>query len=197
MAISYPLTIPNQEFASMSMRLVRTTGFSESPFTYNQQVYQHSGAQWQAEVTLPPLTYAQAREWEAFFISLRGRRGTFLMGNPLVTAPQGTVSTAVLSGAASANDTSITVDGMTSGDTILAGDYFQLDNHLYMAVEDTTFTTSGDIVFEPPLKAAQADDTALTLANPKGLWRMTSDQFGWNINNASIYGFTFACVEAN
>lgn len=198
MAISYPLTIPNQEFASMSMRLVRATGFNESPFTFSQQVYQHSGAQWQAEVSLPPLTYAEAREWESFFISLRGRRGTFLMGNPAVTSPQGTVSTAVLSGAASANDTSITVDGMTSGDTILAGDYFQLDNHLYMSVEDTTFTAgSGDIIFEPPLKADQADNTALTLANPKGLWRLSSDEFGWNINSASIYGFTFACVEAN
>ena len=196
MAVSYPLTIPNQNFSSMSMRIVRATGLNESPFTFHQQSYQYPGAKWEAEVSLPALSYAEAREWEAFFLSLRGRRGTFLMGNPLVTAPSGTVNLASLSADSSANSTSISVDGMTSGSTILAGDYFQLDNHLYVAVEDTTFAGgSGDIVFEPPLKSSQLDNAALTFTNPKGLWRLSSDDIGWSINSASLYGFSFACSE--
>lgn len=66
-----PLAFPSVGIQSINMRLRRTVAVSESPFTYDQQVYEHSGARWEAEISLPPLTYAEARSVEAFIVGLK------------------------------------------------------------------------------------------------------------------------------
>ena len=80
-----PLSFPNVGIQNVSMRLRRVVSVAESPFTLDTQVYSHQGARWEAEVTLPPLTYAEARSVEAFIVGLKGREGTFTFGRPLHT----------------------------------------------------------------------------------------------------------------
>lgn len=201
MAISYPLTIPNHDFASFTMRMKRVVGYNESTFTLEQQVYEHQGARWEAEVTLPPMTHTEARQWQAFFISLKGRRGTFIMGNPLQDDIAGTATAATLNAAAAVRATEITVDGSSDGTTFLAGDYFQIgtgdDSHIHQVVQNATFASgSATLTIEPPLRTTYADNTTLDLTYPKGVWRLASNDIEWKISQASIYGFTFACIEA-
>ena len=202
MAITYPVNIPNHNFRSINMRLVRAVAMTESAFTLQQQVYQYDGARWEMEITLPPLTYTEARAWEAFIVSLRGMRGTFLMGHPLHDAPQGTATNVLLNGQAVVRSTSIAVDGATEGQTLKAGDYFQLgsgnDSHIHQVVQDATFNASGQATLdiEPPLRTTYANNTALDLTFPKGVWRLASNDIGWSVDQASIHGFTIPCVEA-
>lgn len=202
MAITYPVDIPNHNFQSMTMRLVRAVGMTESPFTLQQQVYQYDGARWEMDITLPPLTYVEARQWEAFILSLRGMSGTFIMGNPLHDEPQGTALIALLNGQATVRSTSIDVDGGSSGDTLKAGDYFQIgtgaDAHIHQVVQDATFNGSGQATLdiEPPLRTTYANNTALDLTLPKGVWRLAANDIGWSIDQASVHGFTIPCVEA-
>lgn len=202
MAINYPLNLPDSNFAKMSMRLRRANAMTESTFTLQQQVYQYTGAVWEAEVTLPPMPYAQAKRWEAFILALRGMRGTFLMGNPLHTSASGTVSGATIDGGASVRDTEINITGGGASATILAGDYFQIgtgdDTRLHAVVQDITLDGSGAgiIDIEPPIRANVAGGTSLDFTLPKGVWRLSANDIGWDINQASIYGFTFACIEA-
>jgi hypothetical protein len=195
MAITYPLLIPDHSFRSMTMRMKRVVGVSESPFTLEQQVYEHQGARWEAEITLPPMNLDEARAWEAFFISLRGRKGTFLMGNPLHNA---FVTGVALSGTAPARSTSISVTG-GAGQTINAGEYFQigtgLDSHIHQVVETITLDGSDVLTIEPPLRTSYNNDS-LNFTQPKGVWRLSSNDVEWSIDSASIYGFTFACQEA-
>ena len=63
---------PNVGIQSMTMRLRSATSISQSPFTFDQQTYQHQGVRWEAEVTLPPLKRADAKQVEGFFAALRG-----------------------------------------------------------------------------------------------------------------------------
>ena len=105
---------PNVGFTSMTMRL-RSAAISKSPFTYDQQVYQHQGVCWEAEVTLPPLKRSDAKQVEAFFAALRGQANTFTMGNPLHNT---TATGSITSGTAGAT----TVTGTTTGAVV--GDYF-------------------------------------------------------------------------
>jgi hypothetical protein len=174
----------------------RVVGVAESPFTLEQQVYEHQGARWEAEITLPPLTLDQAREWEAFFISLRGRKGTFIMGNPLHNV---LVTGVELDGSASARASEISVTG-GSGQTINAGEYFQigtgLDSRIHQVVETITMGGTDTLTIEPPLRTSYADGTNLDFTQPKGVWRLSSNDVEWSIDSASIYGFTFACTEA-
>jgi len=174
---------PNVGIQNMTMRLRSATSISMSPFTYDQQTFQHQGVRWEAEVTLPPLSRADAKQVEAFFASLRGQGQTFTMGNPLhnVTAV-GTITSG------SRNTTSVT--GSVAG--AVAGDYFEVNGALYIITEiaESTF----DIM--PPLRTAISSATSMDFTLPQGNWRLASNEIEWNINQASLYGFTFACVEA-
>jgi len=173
---------PNIGFTSMTMRLRSATSISTSPFTFDQQVHQHQGVRWEAEVTLPPLKRADAKQVEAFFASLRGQGSTFTMGNPLHN------TTATGTGTGAVNATTIT--GSFTG--AVAGDYFEINSQLYIITE---VNSSSSIDIMPPLRTA-ASSAALDFTLPKGTWRLASNEIGWSINQASLYGFTFACVEA-
>ena len=174
---------PNIGFTSMTMRLRSATAISQSPFTYDQQVYQHQGVRWEAEVTLPPMKRAEAKQLEAFFASLRGQANTFTLGNPLHNT---TATGSIVSGTAGAE----TVTGTLTG--AVAGDYFEVGSALYIITDIDV--ASFDIM--PPLRTAISSSTPLDFTLPKGTWRLATNEIGWNINQAGLYGFTFACVEA-
>lgn len=174
---------PDVGFTSMTMRLCSATAVTSSPFTYDQQVFQHQGVYWEAEVTLPPLKRSEAKEVEAFFAALRGQGGTFTMGNPLHdTNATGNIT----NGTRNATTVTANVGGAE------VGDYFETNSVLYIitAIGDSTI----DIM--PPLRTAISSSTVMDFSLPKGSWRLASNEIEWNINRASLYGFTFACVEA-
>ena len=173
---------PNIGFTSMTMRLRSATAVSQSPFTYDQQVYQHQGVRWEAEVTLPPLKRSDAKQVEAFFASLRGQGNTFTMGNPLHN------TTATGTGTGAINATTLT--GSFTG--AVAGDYFEIGSALYIVTE---VNSSSSIDIMPPLRVA-ASSSPLDFTLPKGTWRLASNEIEWSISQASLYGFSFACVEA-
>lgn len=173
---------PSIGFTSMTMRLRSSTAISTSPFTFDQQVYEHQGVRWEAEVTLPPLTRSEAKEVEGFFASLRGQSETFTMGNPLHNETS-------LSGTITGSDGSTSVTGTVSGG-VAVGDYFSINNTLHIFTQ-----VSGGLKIMPPLRNTVTNATC-TFALPKGTWRLASNEIDWNINRAGLYGFTFACVEA-
>lgn len=177
---AFPTTVGIQ---SMTMRLRSATAMTESVFTYDQQVFAHAGVRWEAEVTLPPMTRAQAKEYEGFFAGLRGMKETFTMGNPLHNASvTGSVT-------GSQNDTQI---AEAFSGTFVVGDYFSLSDNLHIITEIVNSTT---IKIMPPLRNDATNATA-DFSYPVGTWRLASNEIGWNINEASIYGFSFACIEA-
>lgn len=167
---------------SMTMRLRSATAISTSPFTFDQQVYQHQGVRWEAEVRLPPLKRVDAKKVEGFLASLRGQATSFTMSNPLhFVNATGTIT----SGSTNATTVTGTLGGATTGD------YFSVGGHLYI------ITDIGSSTFDimPPLRTA-ASNSALDFELPQGVWRLASNDIDWNIDKAGIYGFTFACVEA-
>ena len=129
MAITYPLNLPtNIGFANITLRAVNQTAMTMSPFTYKQQIYNHSGQRWEAECQIPPLKRDDAEGWIAFLLSLRGQGGTFLLGDPLGATARGTLGgTPVVNGAAQIG-ASLNIDGCTVSVTnwLKAGDYIQL-----------------------------------------------------------------------
>jgi hypothetical protein len=184
-----PLAFPSVGIQNINMRLKRSVAVTESPFTYDQQVFDHSGASWQCEVTLPPLSYAEARSVEAFIVGLKGRSGTFTFGHPLHTS----TATCTTSGTSAVRDETLT---STSGaSAVPAGTYFQVGDYLYMVTEAKA-SGAGTLKFQPPLRQAVASGTALDFTLPKSLWRLSSNDIGWSTDIASIYGFSFAFTEA-
>ena len=69
---SYPLTLPTATgITTQNWGLERVVAVTESPFTYQQQIFEHEGAQWRATLTLPPMKKDKASVWLAFLMSVK------------------------------------------------------------------------------------------------------------------------------
>ena len=205
MAITYPLTLPSHTgITGITFRAVNTVGITQSPFTYSQQVVAHSGQRWEVDVTLPAMARADAEQWIAFLVSLRGVFGTFTLGDPVGASPRGSAGGTPLVNGASQTGGTLNIDGCTASQTgwLKAGDYIQLGTAgtatLHKVLADADSNGSGEVSLDiwPYIRTAPADDASVTLTNTVGRFRLASNQQNWNINEASIFGMTFGGVEA-
>ena len=205
MAISYPRNLPtNIGFAQITLRAVNQTATTMSPFTYKQQVYNHTGQRWEAECQIPPLKRDDAEEWIAWLLSMKGQGGTFLMGDPLGYAPRGAVGgTPVVQGASQIGG-SLNISGCSTSITnwLKAGDYIQLGSSstatLHKVLQSVNSDASGLATLDiwPSMRTSPANGSSVVTANAVGRFRLNSGQQDWSINNISSYGITFAAIEA-
>lgn len=205
MTISYPLTLPTHTgIAAISLRAVNAVVYSRSPFTFAGQAFAYPGQMWQADVTLPPMKRADAEQWVAWLLSLRGQLGTFLLGDPLGATARGTpTGTPLVKGAGQTGGT-LEIDGATSSVTnwLRAGDYIQLGSgssaRLHKVLQNVNSDASGNVSLDiwPHIRTAPADNAAVTVSSAKGLFRLATNEQDWSIDAASIYGVTFSAMEA-
>lgn len=208
MAESYPLALPTHTGIARIRLVARdVVGVSTSPFNFKQQVYRHQGQRWEADITLPPMKRADAEQWAAFLLRLRGAYGTFLLNDPLNATPRGSASTnagtPLVAGELQTGD-ELNIDGCPASATgyLKAGDYIQLGSGatatLHKVLEDVDTDGSGAATLNlwPKVRTAPADDATVTVSSAKGNFRLSSNETMWDIDQASIYGITFAAIEA-
>ena len=201
---SYPLTLPTVTgIKTQNFGLNRVVAVTESPFTNQEQVYEHDGAQWKATFTLPPMKKDSASIWLAFLMSLRGRRGTFKIGDQDRKTIQGTATGTVLVKGAAQTGNAINLDGFTASraNVFLAGDYIQINSYLYMVSANVTANGSGEatVYVEPSLRTgieAINDNTTVVYSNTTTVMRLDSNELNWDTNNVSVYGISFSCSES-
>lgn len=208
MAESYPLALPTHTgIASVRLLARDVVGVSTSPFNFKQQVYRHQGQRWEADISLPPMLRADAEQWAAFLLRLRGAYGTFLLGDPNGATARGSASTTpgtpLVAGANQTGD-ELNIDGCPTSATgyLKAGDYIQVGTgasaKLHKVLEDVDTDGSGAATLNlwPKVRTANADNAAITVSSAKGVFRLASNETSWDINQASVYGITFGAVEA-
>ena len=193
MSITYPLALPTSiGIAEITLSANNAVAISQSPFTFQQQIIQHPGQRWTASVSIPPVRRDLAEPWVAFLLAMNGPVGTFLLGDPNAKAPQGTATSATITGAARSSSPTITMTG-----TLLAGDYIQIGSGvtatLHKVLQDKNGT--GTVEIWPALRST-ASSATVTLTNTVGRFRLSGTQQSFNINDASIYGISFDAVEA-
>ena len=205
MAIIYPLSLPTVAgIAEIRLRAVNQTSMTMSPFTYKQQIFNHTGQRWEAEASLTPMNYVEAEQWIAFLLALRGRSGTFLMGDPNRPTARGSVGGTPAVNGVGQLGASLVIDGCTPNITgwIKAGDYFQLGSastatlHKVLVDANTDALGGTELDFWPSIRSAPADDDLLATSNCVGRFRLNSGEQDWSISSATVYGITFAAVEA-
>lgn len=202
---SYPLTLPSHTgIRSAELRAVNAVIYEMSPFTFSGQAQASAGQMWQADITLPPMRRSDAEIWVAWLVSLRGRFGTFTMGDPLCSTPRGTpTGSPRVNGSGQTGDTLI-IDGCTPSVTgwLKAGDYIQLGASatatLHKVLEDVNSTSGGDatLTLWPHIRTAPANNAIVVVSNAVGRWRLASNESAWSINEAAVYGLTFSAMEA-
>lgn len=204
MAITYPRPLPTHTgVAAITLRAINQTAVTSSPFSFKQQIHNHSGQQWEAEIQLPPLNRADAEEWIAWLLSLRGMSGSFLLYDPVNTTPRGALGGTPLVKGASQTGGSLSIDGCSNSITnwLKAGDYIQLSSGsnatLHKNLVDVSTNGSGQATLDlwPSIRTARPDNEAITTSSCVGRFRLNSGEQDWSISAASIYGITFAAVE--
>ena len=207
MAISYPLSLPTSiGIAQIELRATNAVAISRSPFTFSTQVHAYTGQSWQADVTLPSIRRDLAEDWVAWLISLKGQLGTFYLGDPNAVTPRGSArdTDTVFTSAAVSSGSSIAVDSAPTSITgyLKAGDYIQVGTgtarQLFKVLADVDTNSLGEATIDvwPNVRTSIANDSLITVENAKGLFRLSSNEQTYSINEASFYGISFGAMEA-
>lgn len=138
----------------------------------------------------------------AFIMKQRTQKETFQIVLPKISYAKGSeTGTILVSGAHSAGDTTIAIDGHTSdtAQSFKAGDKIKFASHskVYMIVDDVTpSSNSSTITIEPPLRSSLSDNEAVTYDAVPFTVRLTNDvqEYGLGINN--LYTFEVDFIEA-
>jgi hypothetical protein len=201
---SYPLTLPTATgITTQRFSLTRIVGVSQSPFTRQEQVIQHQGEYWSATVQLPSMMKNTAAQWLAFLLQLRGRRGTFKLGDQDRKTIQGVATGTILVNGAAQTGNQIALDGfaVSTNNVFKAGDYIQIGSFLYMVTEDADSNGSGEsnVRIEPSLRTgleAIPNNTTVIYQDTTTIMRLDSNEVAWDTDQVSKYGISFACSEA-
>ena len=208
MAITYPLSIPTTiGIEQIELRANNVVAVSESPFTFVQQTVVHQGQRWEASISIPPVRKDLAEEWVAFLLSLKGRRGTFYLGDPNMAVPRGTVASGTsvtLASAAAAGDETVALTKSgppAKSNVFLPGDYIQIgtgsSRTLHKVLNTVDWDANGDGTADiwPHIRGTVSSGTSVVHQSPTGVFRLSSNVSSWSINNASAYGISFDAVE--
>ena len=201
---SYPLTFPtNVGVQTQRFSLVRTVAVSSSPFTAQDQVVQHEGEFWTTQIKFPPMLKVNAAPIIAFLLQLRGRRGTFKIGDQDRKTIQGVATGTIRVNGASQTGNQVALDGFANSTSNLfkAGDYIQIGSYLYLVTEDVTSNGSGeaDVKIEPALRQGIetiSDDATVLYTNTTTIMRLDSNETGWDTDQVSKYGISLSATEA-
>ena len=93
--------------------------------------------------------------------------------------------------------------------TIKKGDYLQIQSaanttgtptQIVMVTEDATATADGakdfyGVAIQPKLRLDLATGHYAVFTNPKGTFRLISNEVSWSADRISNYGFSFSCIE--
>lgn len=208
MAISYPLSLPDTGRVRTRVEMVEAVAVTASPFTFKTETQLYDGQLWRAEIEIPRLNAAQAGAWRGFLAQLRGRHGSFLLGDTLGKAPRGTAAgspgTPVVDGATAAMAMVLPVRGAPANQTgwLLAGDFLQLGSgatsRLYMVTADADTDGSGETSLDiwPGLRVGVSDAASITLTAPKGVFMLAENARGIDIARADTISLdTIRAVE--
>lgn len=207
MAITYPLALPTTiGVGNITLRAVNITSVSESPFTFSQQVFKHPGERWEASVSIPVSKADIAEDWVTFLVSLKGRVGTFLMGDPNRVVARGSAATApgipLVNGAGQLGG-SVNIDGLPVSVTgyLLKGDYIQIGGginaRLHKVLNNVDSNALGQATLDiwPGIRITVGDNAVVGVYGARGLFRLASSYHEWNIDNESKYSISFEAVE--
>lgn len=190
-------TFPSITPTSMSWELISNTqqfvGISGAI-----QVAQRAGQRWTVTLEFSTLANNDRAVLQAFVAQVLGLADNFTL-SPADYDPRGSFGGTPLVAGGSQTGNSLNLDGCTPSVTnwIRAGDFFQVGNELKMATEDASSDGAGAITvsFVPELRAAPADNAAITTTDPEGVFRFVQPRMGWSSRPPYISSMSLECIE--
>lgn len=147
---------------------------------------------WQAEIVLPSRKDGEWRDTSAFLMQLRGGANKCRLYDPHrpLRGAGGLASTVNIDAAAVAGATSITLKNMVASQaaSLRSDDMFGIGENLYVVMNTAASDVDGKttVSFLPPLRKAVAEDDAVNLNKPTGLFTLTSGLDGLSSSHSGF-----------
>lgn len=189
--------------AQITLRARSVVAAAQSPFTLSRQVQVFDGQRWEADIALPAFDRQAAGAVEAFLLSLNGKQGTFLLGDPMRVAALGMATGTPLVKGAGQTGNALVTDGWTPSvaNILRAGDLIQLGSgatsRLHKVLSDVNSNGSGEAILTlwPSLRSSPADNAAVTIINCRGVFALADNMPEWEIGRNNLYGVSLSAVE--
>ena len=133
---------------------------------------------------------------------------TVVVTDAVFTTESSTASCKVRTNVKGATGLSLKASSTSATGTIKKGDYLSIQSaanttgspaQLVMATQDATFTNAAtdqySIAIQPKLRSDLATGHYVVFTNPKGTFRLISNEVSWSADRISNYGFSFSCIE--
>ena len=125
------------------------------------------------------------------------------------TTESNTASCKVRTNVKGATGLSLLASTNSASGTIKKGDYLQIQSEtnttgtpsqIVMVTEDATATADGGkdfygVAIQPKLRSDLANGNYAVFTNPKGTFRLISNEVSWSADRISNYGISFSCIE--
>ena len=125
------------------------------------------------------------------------------------TTESNTASCKVRTNVKGATGLSLLASTNAASGTIKKGDYLQIQSaanttatptQIVMVTEDATATADGakdfyGVAIQPKLRSDLATGHYTVFTNPKGTFRLISNEVSWSADRISNYGISFSCIE--
>lgn len=204
------ITFPDIPVHSMNFRCERIIAESISPFSFNSQTYDWGAARWQGELTFETYAFGDRADdraaLKAFLMECNGKVNTFNYGDAeyLAFGGRGVLTGTPLVKGASQSGKTLLTDGWTPGTTniVKGGDYIQLlttsSAQLYMVTSNANSDGSGNATLQlnRPLLTTPADNAVITVASPKGVFKLADNNMGWQADPSGRSKIVIPIVEA-
>jgi len=154
----------NLHESSVTLELNNGKVLQTSPFTAKQFEFNFDFSFWEIELRYTNLTIEQARAFSVFQTQVVKPQNTFFVA-PAVVAKSQTTATVGQITAIDLSSNSLTI---TTDNPLIAGDYLQVDNRLYLIVE----VVSSTITVVPKLSTLHTTSSSLAFRNCGGEFKL-------------------------
>ena len=192
--------LPLHLVENLERRLVASVTASTSSFTGSQQVQDWGGEWWEFTFEMALTRGREARRLSAFFAALGGMRGQFLFRDPSAGRTD-ILADPMVSGDGQSGNTLVTTGWAPSSPALEIGDFISLgndaDTRFHQITEDADADASGAATLKitPRLRTSPLSGTALELAAPAVLLRLTGS-VPTRINRVDNHRFSVTAREA-
>ncbi len=191
-------TFPSIRVRESSWEMISNARKFTSAFNGGVQVVRRGGNRWRVTLTMNALNKGERATMQAFVARVLAEADNFTLPPSAYTLLGAGGGTPLVAGA-SQTGYSLNIDGAPNSTTgwLKAGDMFEVDSQLKMVTEDvdTSGTGTATINFVPELRSAPADNAALDITSPTGIFRMSGNVSGWTNYSPALSDFTITCIE--
>lgn len=182
---------------SSSLNLISNTKVLSSPMSGATQTASRSGTRWHFQLNFKNLSGANRRTLQGFLAQMDGQLHRATVHDHSHTYGGTGNGTPIIKGASQTGN-SITSDGWANSEIVmLQGDEFSIGGELKMCTSDVTTDGSGNatINFVPEIHTAPADNSAIDITNPTGIFMLVQTENGWSNSPGVFSDMTIDLVE--